>query len=104
MPGVQTLLPLLLDHLSAGRLSLARLVDLTSAGAQRIFGLRDKGRLAVGWHADFTVVDLKKRWTIRNDWIESRAGWTPFDGIDRKSVVWGKQGVGRVDIGGRGGI
>ncbi|MDA5193161.1 dihydroorotase [Govanella unica] len=82
MTGVQTLLPLLLDHVNAGRLTLERLVDLTSAGAQRLFGLRDKGRLAVGWHADFSIVDLKKRWTITHDWIESRSGWTPFDGVE----------------------
>lgn len=82
MTGVQTLLPILLDHVNAGRLSIERLVDLTSAGAQRVFGLRDKGRLAIGWHADFSIVDLRKRWTITNDWIESRSGWTPFDGVE----------------------
>lgn len=80
MTGVQTLLPLLLDHLNAGRLSLERLVDLTSAGAQRIFGLSAKGRLAVGYDADFTIVDLKRQWTISDDWIASRCGWTPFAG------------------------
>ncbi|MBS0241987.1 MAG: dihydroorotase, partial [Proteobacteria bacterium] len=58
MTGVQTLVPLMLDHVNAGRLSLQRLVDLTSAGPQRIFGLRGKGRLAVGYDADLTVVDL----------------------------------------------
>ncbi len=80
MTGVQTLLPLLLDHVHAGRLTLARLVDLTSAGAQRIFGLAAKGRLAAGYDADFTIVDLKQQWTITDDWIASRCGWTPFAG------------------------
>ena len=80
MPGVQTLLPLLLDHVHHGRLSLDRLIDLTSAGAQRIFGLVGKGRIAAGYDADFTVVDLKKRWTITEDWLESRCGWSPFTG------------------------
>ncbi len=80
MPGVQTLLPLLLDHVAAGRLSLARLVDLTSAGAQRVFRLVGKGRLAVGWDADYTLVDPKARWTIEEDWLASRCGWSPFAG------------------------
>lgn len=80
MTGVQTLLPLLLDHVNAGRLSLERLVDLTSAGAERVFGLTAKGRLAVGYDADFTIVDLKRQWTITDDWIASRCGWTPFAG------------------------
>ncbi|MFV0622965.1 dihydroorotase [Sphingomonas sp. ac-8] len=78
MPGVQTLLPLMLDHVAAGRLSLQRLIDMTSAGPQRLFGLIGKGRIAVGYDADFTVVDLKKRWTVDAAWLASRAGWSPF--------------------------
>jgi dihydroorotase len=81
MAGVQTLVPLMLDHVNAGRLSLLRLVDLTSAGPARVFGIAAKGRIAVGYDADLTVVDLKRRETIRNDWIASRAGWTPYDGM-----------------------
>jgi dihydroorotase len=82
MPGVQTLLPILLDHVNAGRLTLERLVDLTSAGPARIYGIVRKGRIATGYDADLTLVDLKARRTIRNDWIASRCGWTPFDGMD----------------------
>lgn len=81
MPGVQTLVPIMLDHVNAGRLSLARLVDLTSHGPQRIFGLEGKGRIAAGYDADFTIVDLKRRHTITNDWIASTCGWTPYDGV-----------------------
>lgn len=80
MTGVQTLLPLMLDHLHAGRLSLQRLMDLTSAGPARIFGIEGKGRIAVGFDADLTLVDLAARRTIRNGWIASRCGWTPYDG------------------------
>jgi dihydroorotase len=81
LTGVQTLLPLLLDHMAAGRLTLQRLVDLTSAGPARIFGIAGKGRVAVGYDADFTIVDLKARRTITNAWIASKAGWTAFDGM-----------------------
>ena len=81
MPGVQTLLPLLLDHVAAGRLTLGRLIDLTSAGAQRLFGNVGKGRIAAGYDADFSVVDLKKRWTVEDAWLASRAGWSPFTGM-----------------------
>lgn len=80
MPGVQTLLPLMLNHVAHHRLTLRRLVDLTSAGPQRLFGLVRKGRIAVGYDADFTIVDLKARWTIEQDWLASRCGWSPFAG------------------------
>ncbi len=82
LTGVQTLVPLMLDHVAAGRLTLERFVDLTCAGAARIFGIAGKGRIAVGYDADFTVVDLKAKRTITNDWIASRAGWTAFDGME----------------------
>ncbi|MDD3445576.1 MAG: amidohydrolase family protein, partial [Zavarzinia sp.] len=81
MPGVQTLLPLLLDHASKGALTLERVVDLTSAGAQRIFGLAGKGRIAVGYDADLTLVDLAATREITGDWLASRCGWSPFEGM-----------------------
>jgi dihydroorotase len=80
MTGVQTLVPLMLDHVNAGRLSLARFVDLSSAGPARLFGIARKGRIAVGYDADLTVVDLKRRETITDQWVASRAGWTPYHG------------------------
>ena len=84
MPGVQTLVTLLLDHVSKGNMSLERFVDLTAHGPQRIFGLAGKGRIARGWDADFTIVDLNHSRTIENSWIASRCGWTPFDGMTTK--------------------
>jgi dihydroorotase len=82
MPGVQTLLPLLLDHAANGRTSLQRVVELTSAGPQRVFGISGKGRIAAGYDADFTVVDLKARWTVTGEWLASRCGWSPFEGME----------------------
>jgi dihydroorotase len=86
MTGVQTLVPIMLDHVAAGRLTLQRFVDLTSAGPARLFGIAGKGRVAVGYDADLTIVDMKRRETIRNDWIASRCGWTPYDG--REVLGW----------------
>jgi dihydroorotase len=81
MPGVQTLVPVMLDHVARGRLSLERFVDLTSAGPARVFGIAGRGRIAQGYRADFTLVDLKLRRMITHRWIVSRCGWTPFDGM-----------------------
>ncbi len=86
MPGVQTLVPILLDHVNAGRLTLERFVDLTSHGAQRVFQIAGKGRLAEGWDADFTLVDLAARRTITDDMMANKSGWTPFHG--RQVTGW----------------
>jgi dihydroorotase len=84
MPGVQTLVPVMLTHVAEGRLSLARFVDLTSAGPQRIFGIAGKGRIALGYDADLTLVDLAARRTIRAAEQATKVGWTPFDGFEAK--------------------
>jgi dihydroorotase len=96
MTGVQTLVPIMLDHVSKGRLTLERFVDLTSHGPGRIFGIAGKGRIAEGYDADFTIVDLRKRERITNRWMESRAGWTPYDGVEvtgwpRGTIIRGRR-------------
>jgi dihydroorotase len=99
MTGVQTLVPLMLDHIAAGRLSLERFVDMSSHGPSRIFNIARKGRIAVGYDADLTIVDLKRRETITNGWVASKAGWTPYEGVtvtgwpvgtivNGKTVMW----------------
>ncbi|MHC5230834.1 dihydroorotase [Brucella sp. LJL56] len=80
MTGVQTLVPIMLDHINAGRLSLERFVDLSSHGPNRIFGMARKGRIAVGYDADLTIVDMKRRETITHEQAGSKAGWTPYHG------------------------
>jgi len=84
MPGVQTLVPIMLTHVAEGRLTLERFVDLTSHGPNRVFGIAGKGRIAEGYDADFTIVDLKARRIIRHEDMATRSGWTPFDGMEAK--------------------
>ncbi len=81
LTGVQTLVPVMLDHVNAGRLSLMRLVDLMCAGPARIYGVVGKGRMAAGYDADFTIVDMKHSRRIEESWIASPCGWTPFAGM-----------------------
>lgn len=81
LTGVQTLVPVMLDHVNAGRLTLSRLADLMAAGPARVYGLVAKGRLAAGYDADFTIVDMGRRRTIEDSWIASPCGWTPFAGM-----------------------
>lgn len=81
IPGVQTLVPIMLNHVAHGRLSLERFVEMTSANVARVFGLSGKGQLAVGFDADFTLVDLGATRRISDSASASRCGWTPFDGM-----------------------
>ncbi len=95
MPGVQTLLPVMLTHVANGRLSLERLVDLTSTGAQRVFGVAGKGRMAEGYDGDVTLVDLKHKRFLRHEDMRTRSGWTPFDGMEvtgwpKATIIRGK--------------
>ena len=85
-PGVQTLVPVMLDHVNAGRLTLERLVDLMAEGPHRIHQIAGKGRISLGYDADFTVVDLKASREITNDQQMSKCGWTPYHG--KKVTGW----------------
>ncbi len=80
MPGVQTLVPIMLDHVDRGRLSLERFVELSSHRPAELFGIAGKGRISEGHDADVSIVDMKAERTITDDWIESRCRWTPYDG------------------------
>jgi dihydroorotase len=73
--------PVMLDHVNAGRLSLTRMVDLMCAGPARVYGALGKGRMAAGYDADFSIVDMKHSRRIEESWIASPCGWTPFAGM-----------------------
>ena len=96
MPGVQTTLPLMLTHVNEGRLTLQRLVDLMAHGPNRVWGIAGKGRIAMGYHADFTLVDMNAERVIENSWLASRAGWSPYEGVQCKgwpvgTIIQGRQ-------------
>ena len=86
MPGVQTLMPVMLDHVNHGKLSLTQLVNLVCENPIKIFGIKNKGFIKQDFDADFTIVDMKKRIMIKNENIESKCGWSPFDGIEFKGT------------------
>lgn len=95
MPGVQTLVPIMLDWVARGALSLERFVDMTSHSPNRLWGLAGKGRLAVGYDADITIVDLKKQVRLTDTMMASRCGWTPFadhvvTGFPTHTIIDGK--------------
>ena len=90
------MVPIMLNHIAEGRLTLERFVDLTAAGPQRIFGIQNKGRIALGYDGDLTVVDLKAQRTIKSSWIVSKCGWTPYDGM--KVTGWPMMTILKGDV------
>ena len=80
MPGVQTLLPVMLNHVNNGKLSLKQLIKLVCENPIRIFGIKNKGFIKKGYDADFTIVNMNKDIKIQNKNIESKCGWSPFNG------------------------
>ena len=95
MPGVETTLPLLLNEVNGGRLTLKRLVEVLMEKPAELFAFAKKGRIAKGFDADFAVIDMRERWTVRNGDMHSKCGWTPYHGRRlkgrvRKSVVGGR--------------
>ena len=87
IPGIETAMPLMLDAVNKGRLSLAKLVEMYSTKPAEIFNIANKGKIAVGYDADIIVVDMDKSYTLKNEEVVSRCGWTPFDGREVKGRV-----------------
>ncbi|MBC7466181.1 MAG: dihydroorotase [Bdellovibrio sp.] len=89
VPGVQTLVPLMLNHVNNKKLSLERFTEMVTENPRRLLGVKNKGRIQVGYDADFTIVDMNKEVTIQNKWIASKVGWTPYDGMKVKGWATG---------------
>ena len=79
MPGVQTIFPIMLDHVNNGKLTLQQLINLMCENPCRIFGIKNKGYIKEGFDADLTITDMNKEVTIKNEMIASKCGWTPFN-------------------------
>lgn len=87
VPGLETMLPLLLTAVQQKLFSLTDLVRLTSTGPASLFGLQGKGRIAAGYDADLVLVDPEAQWTISSLDLLTRCGWTPFEGWRAKGKV-----------------
>ena len=86
MPGVQTLMPVMLNHVNDGKLTLNQLINLVCENPVKIFGIKNKGYIKEGYDADFTIVDMNKTIEIKNKNIESKCKWSPFDGYNFKGT------------------
>jgi len=98
MPGVQTLMPVMLNHVNNKKLSLHQLVNLVCENPVKIFGIKDKGFIKEGFDADITIVDMNKKILIKNENIESKCGWSPFDGFEFKGTPVSTIILGRIKM------
>ena len=89
MPGVQTIFPVMLDHVNNGKLSLKQLINLMCENPCKIFGIKNKGYIKEGFDADLTIADMNKEVTIKNEMIASKCGWTPFNNYKVKGFPVG---------------
>ena len=83
-PGVETILPVMLDAVNHGLLNLDRAAQLLSSGPARIFGIQGKGQIAVGYDADIVIVDMDLEKEVTNAAMLTKCAWTPWDGIKLK--------------------
>ncbi len=98
MPGVQTLVPLMLNHINNNKLTLNQFLKLVCENPVRIFGIKNKGYIKEGYDADLTIVDMNMKKVIKNNWIVSKCGWTPFDGYEVKGFPLGTIVNGKVIV------
>ena len=84
MPGVQTLLPIMLDHMNKNKLSINQLVSFVCENPAKIFNINNKGYIKKGFDADLTIVDMNKVEKIDNNNMASKCQWTPFHGKEIK--------------------
>ncbi len=84
MPGVQTMVPLMLNCVAEGKLSLGQLVELLVYNPVRIFKIQNRGAIESGVEATLTIVDLQREETIEKSWLASKCGWSPFEGVKVK--------------------
>ena len=84
MPGVETSLTLMLNEVSKGRLSLQQVAKWMSENPAKLYNIKDKGFIIEGYDADITIVDMNKEKIISNDSMQTKCGWTAFNGIKTK--------------------
>ena len=89
MPGVQTIFPVMLDHVNSGKLSLEQLINLMCENPCKIFGIKNKGYIKEGFDADLTIADMNKEVVIKDEMIASKCGWTPFNNYKVKGFPVG---------------
>ena len=80
IPNLETVVPLMLTEVNKGNIDLSIIPKIFSENAAKVYGLENKGEIAIGKDADFTVIDLKRKGKFNIDEFETKAEYSPFDG------------------------
>ena len=80
LPGVEWTIPLLLDQVNKGRITLRQVARWACEGPAKCYGILRKGRLEVGYDGDVVLVDMNATRTIEDGRVFTRCGWSPYDG------------------------
>lgn len=86
MTGVQTLLPIMLNFVNQGKLSIFDLVRMVAVKPSEIYNIKNKGKIKVGFDADLAIIDMKQEFRVSNEWIASKSKWTPYDNVKIKGI------------------
>jgi dihydroorotase-like cyclic amidohydrolase len=82
IPGIETVLPLLLNGVNDEKITLNRVAEVFSTTPAKVMGIYPKkGALRVGSDADFVIADMNRKKTLRNEDVVAKCGWTPYDGL-----------------------
>jgi dihydroorotase len=87
MPGVQTLLPVMLTLASQGTGTIEQVLNMTTKAPSDLYGVRNKGIIELGYDADLTLIDPKATWTFDRSMVQSKCGWSPYEGVELTGKV-----------------
>ncbi len=95
IPGIETMLPLLLDSVNKEKIELRKVVELCCSNPAKLYGFESKGEIKTGNDADLTLIDLQKKQTIKNGRLKTKCNWSPFatwelQGSPVQTIVAGK--------------
>lgn len=87
IPGAENSLEMMLKAVKSGKITLEKLTKIMSENTAQIFGIKNKGKLAVGYDADLVIIDMNTNEIITKDSVVSKCGWTPYENIEKGGKI-----------------
>ncbi len=98
LPGVQTTLHLMLYHINKKKISLEKVIELLCYNPAKIYNIKNKGQLKKGFDADIVIIDFNRNYTIKNQDMAYKCGWTPFHNLKIKGDIYATLVNGRIKM------